>query len=82
MQKLLGYRARATINVDVRELTLLANIIDTTLTAGATRVSDLRFRSNREEEARGEALRQAVRQARSDAEVLAEAAGGTLGRPR
>lgn len=80
-QRILGYRAQATIRIDVRDLDRLASIIDTTLAAGATAVSGLRFRSDREEEARVEALRQAVAQARADAEVLADAAGGRLGRP-
>jgi uncharacterized protein YggE len=80
-QRILGYRAQATIRIDVRDLDRLAAIIDTTLAAGATAVSGLRFGSDREEEARVEALRQAVAQARADAEVLANAAGGRLGRP-
>lgn len=80
-QELLGYRAESTIRIDVRELERPASIIDTSLAAGATAVSGLRSRSDREEEARVEALRQAVAQARVDAEVLAEAAGGRLGRP-
>jgi uncharacterized protein YggE len=79
--KLRGYSARATVRVDVRELSHLAAIIDTALSVGATGVSGLRFRSDREEEARFEALRDAVAQAKADAEVLAEAAGGTLGPP-
>jgi len=81
VQRILGYRAQATIRIDVRDLDRLASIIDTTLAAGATAVSGLGFRSDREEEARVEALRQAVAQARADAEVLADAAGGRLGRP-
>ena len=78
-QKLLGYRGQATVRLEVRDLDLLARIIDAALSAGATGVSGLRFRSDTEEEARVEALRQAVALARSDAEVLADAAGGRLG---
>jgi len=80
-ERITGYRGRATIDVAVADLTRLAEIIDTTLAAGATRVSDLKFRSYREEQARAEALRRAVAQARTDARVLAEAAGGALGPP-
>jgi uncharacterized protein YggE len=79
-QRVRGYFGRGTVRIEVRRLDQLAQIIDAALAAGATEVSGLRFRSNREEEARAEALRQALVQARADAEVLATAAGGRLGR--
>jgi uncharacterized protein YggE len=79
-RQLLGYRGEASIRVDVRQLGQLAKIIDAALAAGATGVSGLQFRSNREEEARVEALKQAVAKARSDAEVLVVATGTRLGK--
>jgi hypothetical protein len=79
-QQLLGYRGEAIVRVDVRRLGQLAGIIDTALAAGATAVWGIQFRSHREEEARVTALKQAVARARADAEVVAVAAGGRLGR--
>jgi uncharacterized protein YggE len=80
-QRVRGYSGRGTVRIEVKELDQLGRIIDTALAVGATGISGLRFHSNREEAARADALRQAVAQARADAQVLALAAGGQLGRP-
>jgi uncharacterized protein YggE len=79
-QRLRGYFGRGTVRIEVKQLDRLAQIIDTALAAGATEISGLRFRADGEDKARIEALKQAVAQARADAEVLAAASGGHLGR--
>jgi hypothetical protein len=79
-QRVRGYFGRGTVRIEVKQLDRLAQIIDTALAAGATEISGLRFRSDGEEKARAEALKRAVAQARADAEVLAAASGGHLGR--
>ncbi len=75
-----GYVARNGVQVEVRDrIDDLGRFIDAALAKEANRVSALRFTSSRTEEARREALAKAVERARADAEVMAKAAGGTLG---
>ncbi len=65
--------------VRVNDLTRLGAVIDAALGAGASSLLGVRFESSQEERIRTLALRAAVAKARSDAEALAEAAGGRLG---
>jgi uncharacterized protein YggE len=55
-------------------------LIDAALSGGATQVSNIQFVRSDSKEARRNALALAVADARRDAEVLAQAAGGTLGK--
>lgn len=75
-----GFGARNTIRVEVRDISRLGAIIDAALTAGATQVSQIQFTSSASAEARRKAMKLAVTEARLDAEAMAEAAGGTVGR--
>jgi uncharacterized protein len=77
--KVVGYVARNAVRIDVRRIDQVGGLIDASLGAGANMVSSLRFFSSREEEVRREALAAAVTRARADAEVMAKAAGGSLG---
>jgi uncharacterized protein YggE len=77
--KVVGYVARNTVRVEVRRIDQVGGLIDASLGAGANMVSSLRFYSSREEEIRREALAAAVVRARADADVMAKAAGGSLG---
>jgi uncharacterized protein len=74
-----GYQARNTVQVEVRQLARAGGLIDAGLASGATGVGGLRFFASSTEAARREALRNAVTRARADAEAIASAAGGTLG---
>jgi uncharacterized protein YggE len=76
---LLGYIARNTIAVRLERIDQVGPVIDAALGAGANVVSGLRLYSSKFEEVRRTALQEAVRKAREDAQVLATAAGGTLG---
>lgn len=80
-RKLIGYVARNTVVVDVHRIDLLGSLIDATLAAGANSIGGLRMYSTKYEIARRSALESAVAKARGDAEVMAKAAGGTLGAP-
>ncbi|MDH5642956.1 MAG: SIMPL domain-containing protein [Gemmatimonadota bacterium] len=74
-----GYSAVATIRLRVWKLDDLGSLIDGALEAGATGVSSLRFDTSRRNEIRRRALQLAVDAAKGDAEVMADAAGGSLG---
>lgn len=75
-----GFIARNTIRAEVRKLDDLGKVIDAALAGGATEISGVAFLSANSESARLSALAEAVRQARGEAETIARAAGGTLGR--
>lgn len=78
-RKVVGYIARNSVLVDIEKIEQIGSFIDAALGAGANIVSALRFYSSKFEEARRSALEQAVVKARADAEVMAKAAGGSLG---
>jgi uncharacterized protein len=74
-----GYQARNSVQVEVRQLAQAGALIDAGLAKGATNVGGLRFFASNTEGARREALQKAVTRARADAEAIAAAAGGALG---
>lgn len=78
-RELRGYRAHHTIRVVVRDLGKLGGAIDAVVGAGAGTVNGLRYFSSRYDSFREQALADAVKSARRDAEVIARAAGGRLG---
>lgn len=73
------YLARTLIRVDVTRLASLGQVIDASLARGATGVEGVFFQSSRAELARREALADAARAAKADAEAVAAAMGGSLG---
>jgi len=75
-----GYDATATIRLVVRDLTQIGRVIDLALTAGATDIPDVEFESDSVAIGRRRALGEALTKARNDADALATAAGGSLGR--
>lgn len=75
-----GFIARNTIRAEVRRLDDLGKVIDAALAGGATEISGIQFLAANSEAARLTALAEAVRQARGEAETIARAAGGSLGR--
>lgn len=79
-RKLVDYQATATIRLTVAKLDRLGLTLDAVLAAGASDVSGLSFESDREQAGRAAALERALAKARADAEALAKAAGGRLGR--
>lgn len=74
-----GYTVHNTVVVDVRQIEQVGRIIDASLGAGANMISSLDFYASNTEVARREAVANAVEKARLDAEVIARAAGGSLG---
>lgn len=74
-----GYSVHNTVVVDVRQIEQVGRVIDASLTSGANVINSLNFYASNTEDARRAALASAVEKARLDAEVIARAAGGTLG---
>jgi uncharacterized protein YggE len=74
-----GYRAHNTVQVEIRNLESVGKVIDAVLGAGATNLGGLSLYASNTDAARRDALQKAVAKARSDAEVTAAAAGGSLG---
>jgi uncharacterized protein YggE len=78
--RLTGFVAHNTIRAEVRRLDDLGKVIDGAIAAGATDISSIQFLAGNTDDARRTALAAAMKQARMDADVIARAAGGTLGR--
>jgi uncharacterized protein YggE len=74
-----GFQADTTLMIDTAALERLGAWIDVALGAGATTVADPSFAPADEAALRHSAVTRAVQSARGDAEVMATAAGGTLG---
>lgn len=75
-----GYRAGNQVTVRVRDLPKLGAILDSLVTAGANEVQGITFNRDDAGEVEADARRDAVRNARERAEVIADAAGQRLGR--
>ncbi len=77
--EVIGYTVHNTVVVDVRQIEQVGRVIDASLGAGANMINSLDFYASNTEEARRTALAAAMAKARAEAEVIARAAGGTLG---
>jgi uncharacterized protein len=74
-----GYVARNTVRAEVRQIDQVGRAIDAALGAGATTIASVQFSASNADSARRAALASAVTAARGDADVMARAAGGSLG---
>ncbi len=77
--ELTGYDANNTVRIEVRSLDLVGKVIDAALGAGANTISGLSYFASQLDATKREALGSAAANARLSAEVMAKAAGGTLG---
>jgi uncharacterized protein YggE len=75
-----GFMARSSIRALVRRIDNAGKVIDAAVSGGATEIGGVQFSAENIEQARRLALGDAVRQARADADAIATAAGGHLGR--
>jgi uncharacterized protein YggE len=75
-----GYVARNTIEVRVDNIDKLGELLDIAVTAGATSVSDIRFDVKDRAKLEREAVRLAVVDARTKADVAASGAGASIDR--
>lgn len=74
------YVASNTVLLRLSQLGLVSRAIDTVLAEGATQVANLQFWARGVEQARLDALTEGTRRARQQAEAMAKAAGGRVGR--
>lgn len=70
-----GFRARNAVVLESKMLDKAGAFIDEAAAAGVSRISNLAFTSDNEEDLRRKASVEALKQARQDAEMLARAAG-------
>lgn len=75
-----GFRARNNVEATISAPDSVGVVIDAAIAAGANRVASLSFLASDTEEARLQALGNAVERARSEAEAIAEALGMSVGR--
>jgi uncharacterized protein YggE len=78
-RRVVGYAARTVLLVRSTDIERLGELIDEALSAGATEIEGITFSLRRIDDARHEALTNAVTQLRQDADVMAAAAGGHVG---
>ena len=75
-----GYRVANTVSAQTDDVRGTGTLIDAALSAGANRVNGVRFGLRNPEQARAEAMRDALRRARAEAEVISGGLGVRLGR--
>lgn len=75
VSRITGYVARNAVRVEVHRIADVGVLIDATLAKGANAVNSLAFESSQADSVRRQALTDAVRQARADADAIATAAG-------
>lgn len=80
-RRISGYTAQNNIRVTAGDVNAAGTLLDAAIRAGANRVASLVFDAADTEAARREALAQAVRSARLQAEAMADALGRALGAP-
>ena len=79
MPTIAGYSAMNMLNVRVRDLALLGDLLDASITDGANTLNGITFDLSAPRPVMDEARKQAVADAKARAELLAAAAGETLG---
>ena len=78
---IIGYRASNRVTIRLRDVTKVAGVIDTLVSAGANDIGGINFMVSQASKLLDDAREQAVADARRKAEIYAKAAGVTLGAP-
>ena len=78
-RRIIDYAARTVLLVRGVDIERIGQLLDDALAAGASEIEEITFGVRHLDEARREALTNAVTQLRADASALAAAAGGELG---
>ena len=78
---IVGYRASNRVTIRLRDVTKVANVIDTLVGAGANDIGGINFMVSQASKLLDDAREQAIADARRKAEIYAKAAGVTLGAP-
>jgi hypothetical protein len=74
-----GYIVNNVVRVELHRVDQVAAVLDAALAKGANQINSLDFFASNSDSARHVALVQAIARARADADVMAQAAGGSLG---
>jgi uncharacterized protein YggE len=77
--KPVGYRVENTLQVTLRDIGSIGRTLDEAMKAGANQSYGISFESTQRPQAYDKALQEAVKEARRKAELVAQAAGKTLG---
>lgn len=80
LPKLIGYQANNGVTLRVKDIARLGEVIDIVVGKGANQVNTLTFDVADKTAAMDEARRKAVENAREKAQIMASAAGATVGR--
>lgn len=80
-REIVAYRAVNQVTVRLEDVEATGEVVDAAVRAGANRVSGIHFELSDTQAAYHEALREAIAQARAEAEVAASALGLRLGPP-
>ncbi|HEX6574322.1 MAG TPA: SIMPL domain-containing protein [Gemmatimonadaceae bacterium] len=80
VRKQVGFLATNGIRAEVTPIEKVGSIIDAGLNGGATQVSSTQFLGEKMDDSKRQAMKAAVEAARSEAETMAIAAGGQLGK--
>ncbi len=75
---IVGYEARNSITVTLKDLNRVGAVIDSATKAGANNIDNVAFSLRQDREARGQALADATRDALGKANILAQALGGRV----
>jgi uncharacterized protein YggE len=78
---IIGYRASNRVTIRLREVTKVAGVIDTLVSAGANDIGGINFTVSNPSKLLDEAREQALADARRKADIYARAAGVALGAP-
>jgi uncharacterized protein len=81
-RKLIGYYVARQVEIDLRDLEKLGQLLERAVDLGVNQIGDPRLDSSKRRDLEREALAKAVADARLNAEALAKAAGATVGAPR
>jgi len=73
--RIVSYNATNVVSVRVENLSLVGGVVDAGLKAGANQVEGIQFGLRNDLASRGEALKRAVQEARTKAQIMADALG-------
>jgi len=81
VRSVVGYMAMNNVRATITDVDAIGRLIDLAIGAGANRIANISFSASDTDEARAQAMADAVRSARVEAEVMARALGYGLGAP-
>ncbi len=76
--KVTGYQATSSVRVEVSDLGKVGDIVDAAIGAGANNFEGISFQLKDDKDARADALKKAIADARAKAQIMADAAGVRL----